>query len=89
MDDCEVACGSDGEQLFREAMGYVALILGLSTAVLALLSRRWVAVGTFVLAAIWAGGDHRSPVAPELTALRQGRRRNSIAIHAGRKPSRA
>jgi len=57
LDDCEVACGSDGEQRFREVMGYLTLLLGLATAVLALLARRWVAVGTFVLAAsCWLAG---------------------------------
>ena len=42
-DECEVACGTTADQAFREAMGYVALFMGILSIAIALRGRRGVA----------------------------------------------
>jgi hypothetical protein len=44
-DHCEVACGTAADQAFRDAMGFVALFLGILSTALALRRRRVVATG--------------------------------------------
>ena len=38
--ECEVACGTAADQAFRDAMGYVALVLGAASIALAVTRRR-------------------------------------------------
>jgi hypothetical protein len=65
-DECDVACGTAGDQAFREAMGYVGLFLGIFSIALALRGRRGVATavasvgGIACLAAFFEGLSHLS-----------------------------
>lgn len=65
-DECEVACGTAADQAFREAMGYVAIFLGIFSIALALRNRRAVATavasvgGIACLAAFFEGMSHLS-----------------------------